>query len=209
MNRYFESRKRGEAAEKAFQQVAEKQGAQFEKSTERDDIHKHIDCFVTWTDKEGETTHRWGIDVKAAKSISRGEAAQDSLTWLEYQNVGGKDGWMKGHADFIAFERADDFVLLHRPSLLAHIEAEIPLDELHNPLDMPPSAKRDQMVAYRRRAYDRQDTIILVNLTKLVYEMMMGAIEGAEPVKMPSVSSKKTAIIWPKVTNRNPFGKAS
>ena len=58
------------------------------------------------------------IDVKARKRVARSDDnTQDDLVWLEFKNVQGKLGWLYGEADWIAFERNDDFVLVRRHDL--------------------------------------------------------------------------------------------
>jgi hypothetical protein len=58
------------------------------------------------------------IDVKARKRVARKDAnVQDDLVWLEFKNVQGKFGWLYGKADWIAFERDEDFVLVKRHDL--------------------------------------------------------------------------------------------
>ena len=58
------------------------------------------------------------IDVKARKRVARKDAdVQDELVWLEFKNVQGKIGWDYGKADWIAFEREADFVLVKRSDL--------------------------------------------------------------------------------------------
>lgn len=58
------------------------------------------------------------IDVKARKRVARSDNnAQDDLVWLEFKNVQGKTGWVHGEADWIAFEREEDFVLVKRHDL--------------------------------------------------------------------------------------------
>ena len=59
------------------------------------------------------------IDVKARKRITRkDDEVQDDLVWLEFKNVQGKEGWLYGNADWIAFERLEDFVLVKRIDLV-------------------------------------------------------------------------------------------
>lgn len=58
------------------------------------------------------------IDVKARKRVARSDDnTQDDLVWLEFKNVQGKFGWLYGKADWIAFERNEDFVLVKRHDL--------------------------------------------------------------------------------------------
>lgn len=58
------------------------------------------------------------IDVKARKRVARkDDDVQDDLVWLEFKNVQGRLGWLYGKADWIAFERKDDFVMVKRSDL--------------------------------------------------------------------------------------------
>ena len=120
----IESQQRGDAAEKRFFDLATAQGCECEI---KNDFHHqtvaHIDIIL----KKGSKT--FAIDVKAQKKASRTDAeVDDSVIWLEFNNVRGNIGWVYGQADFIAFENTDGFNLVCRPSLASWAEQNIDFD---------------------------------------------------------------------------------
>jgi len=54
------------------------------------------------------------VDLKKIKNKKQN---QDWL-WLEFKNPKGNPGWLHGDADFIVFEREDDFVFVNRKELV-------------------------------------------------------------------------------------------
>ena len=102
----------GHDAENLFISVAEKQGWQAVKADRKQQL-SHIDVFLS---KEGYSTY--SIDIKARKKIKRTDSeTSDDLIWVEFLNVAGKGGWLVGAAEFIAFERENDFVMVNRSAL--------------------------------------------------------------------------------------------
>ena len=108
----------GIGAEQIFDQIAESKNLEVKNARRRENIHKHIDKYVTSeNDKRVET---WSVDIKARKKTSRSDSnAQDEWIWIEFQNVRGNLGWLYGEADNIAFETQDGFVIVDRKSFLA------------------------------------------------------------------------------------------
>ena len=69
-----------------------------EKADRWEDMTRHIDLYVI---KNG---IKYGIDVKGIKRHSRQDTRKDdSVHWIEIQNVKGKKGWIYGEAVYIAF----------------------------------------------------------------------------------------------------------
>ena len=95
---------RGQRVEKEFAPLLKMRGPNYRKAN-REDQFRHIDYFSSFGT----------IDVKAKKRISRSdENEQDELLWVEFQNVQGREGWLRSSVDVIAFERDYDFVLIRR-----------------------------------------------------------------------------------------------
>ena len=108
----------GLGAEQVFEQIALSKSLEVKTAKRRDNIHKHIDKYIT-QDDEGEL-RTWSVDIKARKKTSRNDSqAQDDWIWIEFQNVRGNAGWLYGEADNIAFETQDDFIIVDRKSFLA------------------------------------------------------------------------------------------
>mgnify|MGYP000524820276 CR=1 FL=1 len=58
------------------------------------------------------------FDVKSQKKNNRSDKNFSSeLTWIEGKNVDGYDGWIKGKADYIAFERERMWFIVNREEL--------------------------------------------------------------------------------------------
>jgi len=54
------------------------------------------------------------FDVKKVKNKKQ---SQEWL-WIEFKNAKGEDGWVRGDAHFVAFERNYDFIVVNRKELL-------------------------------------------------------------------------------------------
>jgi hypothetical protein len=110
---------RGESAENAFIAIAKRKKLEYRKANVREQ-YKHIDWFLTIGGKEV------SFDVKGMKKSSRNDSRiRDDIIWVEYQNVSGNDGWLKGEADFISFERENDYVIVGRKELLQFCDERI------------------------------------------------------------------------------------
>jgi hypothetical protein len=85
---------------------------------------------VTWPTKEQDMFEHWDVqgrrrngrlykyDVKALKKLNRNDPDfRDDVTWVEGTNVRGDKGWLKGEADYIAFERKQEWLLIPRDIL--------------------------------------------------------------------------------------------
>jgi len=79
------------------------------KATKEQDIYEHWDFKV----------NNSLVDVKGFKKTSRSDSRYNhSETWVEFKNVRGADGWLKGKADYIAFEHKKCFLIVARKDLL-------------------------------------------------------------------------------------------
>ena len=93
----------GKRWEDVFGERAVKAGYTWVKSSKEVDMRLHIDGFL-----DG-----YGVDVKASKSKFN--------MWLDYTNVRGYAGWLRGSAQYIAMRVAEDdfFAIFNRTDLLA------------------------------------------------------------------------------------------
>lgn len=81
----------------------------------KQDMFEHWDLKGSLTE-EGETLK---FDVKGIKKVRRFDGEyQDDLAWIEFKNVGGNTGWVCGKADYIAFERFKEWLLVDRQELM-------------------------------------------------------------------------------------------
>ena len=133
-------------AEVRFKRAAEKLGFKVRKASRKEDMHKHIDYWLLYTDR------KHAVDVK-------GNNLPDEI-WCEFKNVRGNPGWMYGNAHIIAFDMPEEggFAIVDRQELAFWCEKNV-LDELV-------TDKRD---AYRRKysRKDREDVITKLNLHDL------------------------------------------
>ena len=103
----------GKKAEDLFVEVCGKKGYEAIKSSKQQDMYDHIDYHVK--NKAGDMK---SFDVKSRKRTSRRDSEfNDDWQWIEFLNVNGKAGWIKGKADFIAFELKGAFLIARRSEL--------------------------------------------------------------------------------------------
>lgn len=87
---------------------------------------------INWATKDQDMFEHWDVegilidisdkplkfDVKALKKVNRADDSfNDDVTWIEGTNVHGNDGWIKGKADYIVFEREDKWTIIKRDEL--------------------------------------------------------------------------------------------
>jgi len=145
-----ESWNRGQVVESDFSKLLEIRSISFRKATKQEQF-KHIDY----------STSIGTIDVKAQKRISRSDSSeQEEFIWLEFKNVQGNKGWLSGVTDIIAFERANDFVLVRRKDLFLWAHGKCDLNTLV-------TNSRDALYkGYTRRG--RKDLISIVKMVDIM-----------------------------------------
>ena len=113
--------KAGQKVEHAFAQLAEQRGW----STRM--VPAHLDAKQHWDVEISQPHQKLLVDVKGMKKICRRDASpQDKWIWLEVCGVA-DDGWLyAGHADLIAFETKEGFILAERPVLIDLVELLVP-----------------------------------------------------------------------------------
>ena len=136
----------GRMAEVRFKRAAEKLGFEVMKASPEEDMHQHIDYWLSQDEK------KHAVDVK-------GNNLPDEI-WCEFKNVRGNPGWMYGNAHIIAFDMPEEggFSIVDRQELAFWCEKNV----------------RDEAVSNKRDAYlkkytrkDRQDLITKINLRDL------------------------------------------
>jgi hypothetical protein len=125
-----ENQATGEKAEFLFEKIAKSKGFLTKSATLKQQL-SHIDFIVETKDKKSYT-----FDVKGRKRITRKDASvTDEMVWIEFKNVQGKNGWLYGAADFIAFERELDFVIISRNNLVTLCERIVQNKKVSSPND--------------------------------------------------------------------------
>ena len=111
---------RGQELERKFYEILKLRDKNARQATPQEQ-YKHIDFF----------TYFGTIDVKSKKRIGRADVdEQDTIVWLEYKNVQGRDGWLVSSVDILAFERDDDFILVKRKELQRMADKLCNLDDM-------------------------------------------------------------------------------
>ena len=141
------SSKTGWVAETRFKRAAEELGLKVMKSRSSEDIHMHVDY---WLSFEGGSNH--GVDVK-------GNNLPDEI-WCEFKNVNGSPGWMYGHSSIIAFDMPEEggFCVVDTKDLKKYCEDHVE--------DVMVTDKAD---AYKKKYQrkNREDVITRINLSDL------------------------------------------
>lgn len=147
---------RGGDAENVFIAVAKRKKLDYRKANIKEQ-YSHIDWFLTIDGREV------SFDVKAMKKSSRHDSrVRNDIVWVEYQNVSGNDGWLKGKADFIAFERENDYVLVRRKELLEYCDERIEKVIVHE----------SSQALYKLYSRDgRKDVISMIRMDDVLYKL--------------------------------------
>lgn len=102
--------------EKKFAKICLDKGFKLKHSNKEEDINEH------WDWKVNDSL----VDVKGARKKTRSDKLPNyNITWLEITNVRGNIGWLKGKADFIAFEQKDYFLIVKREDLFNWLKSKI------------------------------------------------------------------------------------
>ena len=155
---YEQSIKEGSSAEEEFSRLAKLRGFGVKPATGMEQFD-HIDFHLTSDEEDGVMTAM--VDVKSRKRIKRtDDRFQDEWIWIELKNVRGKEGWLHGLADFIAFETTDSFILSFRKELADWCEAHI---DLGIKVKSPEESK---YCVYTRKG--KQDLLSLIKVEDIV-----------------------------------------
>jgi hypothetical protein len=150
----------GHNAEQLFVTLARARGYRVRKA-KREEQFAHIDFFLSNAD----TTI--SVDVKGRKKISRrNKKFNDDWIWLELTSVNGKPGWLQSGPDFIAFERAGDFVISNREILYNWLMNDSPAKESIQKKDYVETAREAKYKIYRRRG--RKDELVQVKIEDIL-----------------------------------------
>jgi hypothetical protein len=141
-------------AEEIFEKLAIQKNLKVIKATKKQQI-SHIDFILVHS-----SGAKYMIDVKARKKSARNNGIiSDDLIWIEFKNVAGLKGWLYGAADYIAFEREDDFVIVSRANLVLLCERIVSKSKVTNP--------KDALYKIYTRT-DRKDEISLITMKDIL-----------------------------------------
>lgn len=148
----------GENAESSFFETAKKYEYEIWRSSEAEEI-RHIDFHIKTTNGL-----KFSVDVKSMKKTKRSDSTvNNDFLWVEFKNVLGFKGWLYGDADFIAFERENDFLIVNRKSLARLCEKLVDLTRLNE------DAKIPLYTAYQRKG--RKDLLSLIKVTDILFNI--------------------------------------
>ena len=141
-NRYAKCTTDGNNFESLFKQKVIELGHNYKKSSQEDDWYKHIDCYV-----DG-----YGVDVKGNRYLN--------TIWLEYSNVNGNKGWLRGDAMYIAMHINElyAFSVFYRKDLLQFVRDNVS-EKTNN--------KRDYLKYYTREKWGKKDLLVKVKYSDI------------------------------------------
>lgn len=134
--------KDGNYFEDLFKSKVIANGLKFKDGTNEDDWYKHIDCYV----------NGYGVDVKGNRHLE--------TIWLEYSNVNGNKGWLRGSAKYVAMHIAelDCFSLFFREELLKFVESNV---------KEKTTDKREYFKFYTRERWGKKDLVVKVKYSDI------------------------------------------
>lgn len=142
------TQEQGDKAEDLFIKALKNENIEYRKASTREDMFDHIDFYA-----KGSKGFR-GFDVKAYKGTTK-----EGKLLIEFRNVKGDEGWIKGKADFIAFDMGDRFMCVPREELLTLAERLCDLtDKVHRVGDA-------LYKGYTRERWNRFDLITLIKIS--------------------------------------------
>ena len=135
-------------------------GGRIEWATRREDIEDHVDFWWLRPSAEHPGLYaRVGVDVKGMRKLSRNDPNPSlTITWLELRNVNGGPGSLYGKAQYIAFVRLNDILIVDRIRLLEFAERQIAGKQVVT--DRPSQC----YVPYQRARWDREDLTFMAYL---------------------------------------------
>jgi hypothetical protein len=138
----------GIEVEEYFINLATRDGYKCLRANKYQDRYEHWDVMLIKNNKSAR------VDVKGYK-----DSHKIGLTWIEFQTVDGLDGWIRGRAHVIAFEREDRFDLINRMKLKKFVENKIvnPTGYVYiKPDDL------NEIAYHRYKRIGRRDIVVIV-----------------------------------------------
>jgi len=151
-DKYEKAIKKGDEAEKKFVKLAEANGYTISKSSKHNDIMHHYDYIIECP------FVKIRVDVKAKKE------GFENMFLIEHKGVSGKQGWLWGSADVIAFEYKEGFIMVRRRDLALKCMQLINLEQKSTP------TQKDKVpyVVYDREKYGNHDRFFYITEADLL-----------------------------------------
>jgi hypothetical protein len=128
------------------------------KASRAEDIKEHWD----WKLLKNDNTLK--VDIKSLKRIDSTKEPDDSMICLEYTNVNGDIGWLRGKADYIAFLLKEGYIFVPRQILLDYSNTVI---NWNGKLTPSPKTKLPHTI-YQRSQWDRKDIVAYITKKELI-----------------------------------------
>lgn len=151
---------KGKKKQSPFEEIATKKGYSPERLKSHRDNCKNVSHILKAKSKKGNLL-QLRVDLKKIKNKKQNE----DWIWLEFKNGYGNPGWLHGDADFIIFERMDDFVVVNRKELVSWVGSS---QKIRYDLPFVGLAKRAKYRIYRRpKTKEEVSQVELKELKKL------------------------------------------
>jgi hypothetical protein len=132
----------GKVKEQEFIDLVKKPGHTIIYPTTEQDINEHWDVQIDDIK----------FDIKGLKKVNRiDEEYDETIHWVELENVHGKPGWLYGLADYISFETIKSWLIVKRTKLVELIDSKLQIGITSEP---------EIYKMYRR--YGRYDVLTMV-----------------------------------------------
>jgi len=132
----------GKIKEQEFIDLVKKPGHTIIYPTTEQDINEHWDVQINDVK----------FDIKGLKKVNRvDEEYDETIHWVELENVHGKPGWLYGLADYISFETIKSWLIVKRTKLVELIDSKLQIGITSEP---------EIYKMYRR--YGRYDVLTMV-----------------------------------------------
>ena len=103
------------------------------------------------------------VEIKVdLKKVKNKKQSQEWL-WVEFQNAEGKPGWIYGQADFIVFERVEDFIFVNRKEFLSWCSGA---QKIRYDLPFVSLARKAKYRIYKRAGMKEEITQVFVDDVK-------------------------------------------
>lgn len=136
-------------ATKLFLSEVKRRGWNPLKATRKQDMQEHWDWKLSKDDKT------ILVDIKGLKRIDSTKEPDDRLICIEYTNVAGDIGWLRGQSDYIAFLLKEGFAFVSTKKLL---EYSLTVINWNGPVLPSPQGKIKHTV-YQRSQWGRLDLV--------------------------------------------------
>ena len=146
-----------EKKQSSFEEVASSKGYSPRKSNTSDLPSINVSHILTGKSKSGSP-----ISIKVDLKKNKNKKKYEDWFWIEFRNSRGKPGWLHGDADFVIFDRSEDFIVANRKELLQWLNGS---KKIRYDLPFVNLAKRAKYRIYKRE--DKLEEITQISIKDL------------------------------------------